>query len=56
MISLKTRLYATYYLLLEECIKCFNDYQIELNKKYIIKLKNKIVEKDKQIIINNDKI
>jgi hypothetical protein len=48
--------YATYYILLEECIKYFNDYQIELNKKYIIKLKNKIVEKDKQIIIKDDKI
>jgi hypothetical protein len=48
--------YAYYYLLLEECIKYFNDYQIELNKKYIIKLKNKIVEKDKQIMIKDDKI
>jgi len=35
MRSLKTK---KYYLLLEECIKYFNDYQIELNKKYIIKL------------------
>jgi phage anti-repressor protein len=33
MRSLKTREYADYYLLLEECIKYFNDYQIELNKK-----------------------
>ena len=49
MRSLKTRKYAKYYLLLEKCIKYYNDYQIELNKKYIIKLKNKIVEKDNKI-------
>ena len=42
--------YAYYYILLEECIKYFNDYQIELNKKYIIKLKNT------EIIIKDDKI
>jgi len=41
MRSLKTKIYAKYYLLLEECIKYYNDYQIELNKKYIIKLKIK---------------
>ena len=44
--------YAYYYILLEECIKYYNDYQIELNKKYIIKLKeknkkNKIIIKEK---------
>ena len=49
MRSLKTKKYAKYYLLLEECIKYFNDYQIELNKKYIIKLKNKIIKKDHKI-------
>ena len=42
MRSLKTKQYARYYLLLEECIKYYNDYQLELNKKYIIKLKEKI--------------
>jgi len=47
--SKNTKLYANYYLLLEECIKYFHDYQIELNKKYIIKLKNKIVDKDDKI-------
>ena len=47
--SIKTQLYANYYLLLEECIKYFNDYQIELNKKYIIKLKSKIIKKDNKI-------
>jgi DNA repair exonuclease SbcCD ATPase subunit len=49
MRSLKTREYADYYLLLEECIKYFNDYQIELNKKYIIKLKTKLIKKDNKI-------
>jgi hypothetical protein len=49
MRSLKTNIYAKYYLLLEKCIKYFNDYQIELNKKYIIKLKNKIAKKDNKI-------
>jgi phage anti-repressor protein len=47
--SKNTKLYVNYYLLLEECIKYFHDYQIELNKKYIIKLKNKIVDKDDKI-------
>ena len=49
MRSLKTKKYAKYYLLLEECIKYFNDYQIDLNKKYIIKLKEK--NKENKIII-----
>ena len=56
MRSLKTRKYAKYYLLLEKCIKYFNDYQIELNNKYIIKLKSKIIKKDAQLIIKDDKI
>ena len=49
MWSLKTRKYAKYYLLLEKCIKYYNDYQNKLNYKYIIKLKNKIVDKDDKI-------
>ena len=49
MRSLKTKKYAKYYLLLEECIKYYNDYQVELNKKYIIKLKYKIDKKDNKI-------
>jgi len=49
MRSLKTKLYAKYYLLLEECIKYFNDYQNELKEKYIIKLKFKIDKKDNKI-------
>ena len=51
MRSLKTRKYAKYYLLLEKCIKYYNDYQNYLYKtnKYIIKLKNKIDDKDDKI-------
>jgi hypothetical protein len=56
MRSLKTREYADYYLLLEECIKYFNDYQIELNKKYIIKLKTKNKEQKYIIKDKDDKI
>ena len=48
--------YAYYYILLEECIKYFNDYQDKLKEKYIIKLKSKIVKKDTQLIIKDDKI
>jgi phage anti-repressor protein len=53
MRSLKTKIYAKYYLLLEECIKYFNEYQIELNKKYMITLEEKIKEKD-NIIVEKD--
>jgi hypothetical protein len=49
MRSLKNKQYAKYYLLLEECIKYFNEYQIELNKRYNISLKEKIQEKDNKI-------
>jgi phage anti-repressor protein len=49
MRSLKTQQYADYYLLLEECIKYYNDYQNLLKEKYIIKLKSKIQEKDDKI-------
>ena len=49
MRSLKNKQYARYYLLLEECIKYFNEYQIELNKRYNISLKEKIQEKDNKI-------
>ena len=48
--SLKTKKYAKYYLLLEECIKYFNDYQIELqiikNQRFLI-----ICTKQKNILI-----
>jgi phage anti-repressor protein len=49
MRSLKTKQYARYYLLLEEAIKYFNDYQNLLKEKYIIKLKFKIDKKDNKI-------
>ena len=47
--SANTRKYANYYLFLEKSIKYFNDYQMELNLKYIIKLKTKILKKDNKI-------
>ena len=47
--SLKTKKYAKYYLLLEECIKYYNDYQDKLKEKYIVKLKNKIDKKNEKI-------
>jgi hypothetical protein len=56
MRSKNTNIYADYYLLLEECIKFFNDYQIELNKKYIIKLKSKIVHKNNKISSLEEKL
>ena len=49
MRSKNTKIYAYYYLLLEECIKYFNDYQIELKEKYIIKLKTRLIKKDNKI-------
>ena len=54
--SLKTKKYAKYYLLLEECIKYFNDYQNEIKNKYIIKLKFKIDKKDNKIDKLEEKI
>ena len=56
MRSIKTSKYANYYLLLEECIKYFNDYQTELNKKYIIKLKSKILKKENKICSLEEKL
>ena len=50
MRSLKTKKYAKYYLLLEECIKYFNDYQDKLqiikNQRFLI-----ICTKQKNILI-----
>ena len=43
--SLKTKKYMKYYLLLEKCIKYYNDYQSKLKEKYIIKLKNSFLNK-----------
>ena len=56
MRSRNTNIYADYYLLLEECIKYFNDYQMELNKKYIIKLKSKILKKENKICSLEEKL
>ena len=41
MRSLNTKIYARYYILLEECIKHYNDYQKLLFSTYNIKLKDK---------------
>ena len=54
--SRNTKLYAKYYLLLEECIKYYNDYQIELNKLYIIKYKSKVNIQKEEIKFKDDKI
>ena len=61
-----TKKYANYYLLLEEAIKYFNDYQNLLKEKYIIKLKfkidkknikiDKLEEKVNKLLENNEKI
>jgi len=56
MRSLKTKKYAKYYLLLEECIKYYNDYQTILKEKYIIKLKSKIIIKNEKIDTLESKI
>uniref|UniRef100_A0A6C0H8Q3 Uncharacterized protein n=1 Tax=viral metagenome TaxID=1070528 RepID=A0A6C0H8Q3_9ZZZZ len=54
--SLKTPKYAKYYLLLEECIKYFNDYQNKINEVYIISYKNRIGEYLNTITEQNYKI
>ena len=40
--SLKTTKYADYYLLLEDCITYYNNYQLMLKEKYIVELRNKM--------------
>ena len=56
MRSLKTKKYAKYYLLLEECIKYFNEYQNKLKEKYNINLKLKIESKNNKICQLEQKI
>ena len=56
MRSKNTKRYAKYYLLLEKCIKYYNDYQNLLKEKYIIKYKNKINENKIIIKEKDDKI
>ena len=53
MRSLKTKVYARYYILLEESIKHYHDYQLLLQHNYVIKLKDKIKE-NKVIIQEKD--
>ena len=54
--SKKTKKYANYYLLLEECIKYFNEYQNKLKEKYNVKLKLKIENKNNKICLLEQKI
>lgn len=54
--SKNTKVYTLYYLLLEECIKYFNDYQLELKEKYIIEYINKIDKQDLDLKFKDDKI
>ena len=54
--SLNTKKYARYYILLEKCIKYYNDYQILLNKKYNIELQEKNMELNKKIKTKDKKI
>jgi hypothetical protein len=54
--SLKTKKYAKYYLLLEKCIKYYNDYQQLLKEQYIIKLKDKIKVKNNIITESKNEI
>ena len=56
MRSKNTLVYAFYYLLLEEYIKYYNDYQLELQETYIIKYKTKINKQKENIKIKDDKI
>lgn len=56
MRSKNTKLYAKYYLLLEECIKYFNDYQLELQRIYIIEYKNKISDQELNLKFKDNKI
>jgi hypothetical protein len=53
MRSRNEKKYARYYLLLEEVVKYYNDYQTEIKNKYIIKYKDKI-NKQKEIITEKD--
>ena len=54
--SRNTKIYMYYYLLLEKCIKYYNDYQNILKEKYIISYRMKIEEKDTKIFSLESKI
>ena len=47
--SINTKIYIHYYLLLEECIKYYNDYQNKLKEKHIISYRMNIEEKNTKI-------
>ena len=49
MRSQNTRKYANYFLLLEECVKYFNDFHLERNLVYRVSLKKLVKQKDKTI-------
>ena len=49
MRSQNTRKYANYFLLLEECVKYFNDFHLERNLMYRVCLKRLVKQKDKTI-------
>ena len=49
MRSQNTRKYANYFLLLEECVKYFNDFHLERNLMYRVSLKRLVKQKDKTI-------
>ena len=49
MRSQKTIKYANYFLLLEDCFRYFNDFQMERNLIYRVSLKKIVKEKDCKI-------
>ena len=49
MRSQNTRKYANYFLLLEDCVKYFNDFHLERNLMYRVSLKRLVKQKDKTI-------
>ena len=49
MRSQNTRKYANYFLLLEDCVKYFNDFHMERNLMYRVSLKRLVKQKDKTI-------
>jgi septal ring factor EnvC (AmiA/AmiB activator) len=56
MRSKNEKKYAHYYILLEEAITYFNKYQVELNKKYVVKYKEKMHIQKEKIKEQTDKI
>lgn len=50
------QIFTNYYLFLEYCIKNYNDYQLQFLNKKIEKLDNIIIDKNKDLVIKDDKI